>query len=138
MTNAQKWVAVFLGLFVLLFILGKATKDEEGFGDTDFYGGSTDGVVEVSGLELIETVGCIRCHGADLKGTPMAPGLYDAKEHWSRNELINYLRNPSAYDGDERFDRYRDKYSNSIMPSYSNRDVKELGRIADYLLSLEK
>ena len=33
MTNAQKWVAVFLGLFVLLFILGKATKDEEGFGD---------------------------------------------------------------------------------------------------------
>ncbi|MBL1213506.1 MAG: cytochrome c [Ignavibacteriae bacterium] len=137
MTNAQKWVAVFLGLFVVLFIIGKATKEEESFGDSDYYG-STEGAAEVSGLELIESVGCIRCHGIDLQGTALAPGLYEAKNHWSRKDLINYLRNPSAYDGDERFDKYRDKYSGSIMPSYGNRDVKELGKIADYLLSLDK
>ena len=137
MTNAQKWVAVFLGLFVILFILGKATKEKEGFGEIDFYGNETESPSEISGIQLIQEVGCIRCHGTDLKGTNMAPGLYEAKEHWGRNERINYLRNPSAYDGDERFDRYRDKYSSSIMPSYGNRDVKELGRIADYLLSLD-
>jgi hypothetical protein len=138
MTNAQKWVAVFLVLFVILFIIGKATKEEEGFGDTDFYGESSEAAPELSGLELIKNVGCMRCHGEDLKGTALAPGLYEAKELFGRNELINYLRNPSAYDGDERFEKYRDKYSSTIMPSYANQDVKDLGKIADYLLSLEK
>ena len=137
MTNAQKWVAIFLGLFVILFILGKVTQKDEEFGDVDFYGNANESPAQMSGMELIENIGCVRCHGADLKGTAIGPGLYNAKEHWSRKELINYLRNPSAYDGDERFDMYRDKYSGSIMPSYGNRDVKELGRIADYILSLE-
>jgi hypothetical protein len=29
MTNAQKWVAAFLGLFLVLFLLGRLTRKEE-------------------------------------------------------------------------------------------------------------
>jgi mono/diheme cytochrome c family protein len=136
-TNAQKWIAVFLAMFIVLFVLNKITKDDSD-NTTDFYNSEQNtGKSELQGIALMEKVGCTACHGQDLKGTKQAPGLYKAREHWSRNDLINYLRNPSAYDGDERFDEYRNMYEGSVMPSYANRDVKELGQIADYLLSLE-
>ena len=67
----------------------------------------------------------------------MAPALNMAKEHFDRNELINYLRNPADYSNDPRFAMYKDKYKGIVMPSYANIDVKKLGKIADYLLSLQ-
>ena len=39
MTNAQKWIAAFLGLFLVLFMLQRLTQDEEIYDDVDFYGG---------------------------------------------------------------------------------------------------
>jgi len=138
MTNAQKWVTLFLGLFLLLFILGRATKEEEVFDeDYDYYDESSAETSEMDALSLINKVGCVSCHGADLKGTALAPTLYNAKEYWSREKLIGYLRDPSSYSGDDRFEAYKAKYK-SLMPSYGNIEVEKLGIIADYLLSLEK
>ncbi len=138
MTNAQKWVTVFLGLFLLLFILGRATKEEEVFDDDyDYYDDSPAQINNEDGLSLINKTGCISCHGADLKGTNLGPSLYSAKEYWTRKQLIAYLRNPSSYDGDERFEAYKAKYK-SLMPSYDNIDIEQLGIIADYILSLEE
>jgi hypothetical protein len=138
MTNAQKWVALFLGLFFLLFILQKTADDEEVYEDIDFYGGEeVESSPEDNALSLINRMNCVSCHGVDLKGTSIGPGLYSAREYWSRDNLINYLRNPASYSGDDRFEAYKKEY-NSIMPSYSNYDVKDLGIIADYLLGLEE
>ncbi len=140
MTNAQKWVAAFLVVFIALFLLSKLTEKEEDFTEElDFYSEQQTEAAQsasVDGLTLINRVGCTNCHGVDLKGTKLGPTLYSAKEYWSRDKLINYLRNPASYSGDERFEAYKAQY-NTVMPGYGNIDVKDLGKIADYLLNLE-
>ncbi|MGD8779181.1 MAG: cytochrome c [Ignavibacteria bacterium] len=141
MTNAQKWVAAFLIVFIALFLLSKVTEKEEDFSDElDFYSEQqNDNNINASstdGLSLLNKIGCTNCHGVDLKGTKLAPTLYSGKEYWSRDNLINYLRNPSSYSGDERFEAYKEKYK-TVMPAYGNIDVKDLGKIVDYLLNLE-
>ena len=90
-----------------------------------------------TGDKLIQSFGCTNCHGADLAGTNMGPSLKGLKEFWSsRDNLINYLRNPNSFMDSDRFKEYKAKYPNGIMPSYGNKDVKDLGKIADYLLTL--
>ncbi len=136
MTNAQKWIASFLGLFLVLLILGKITKKEdtaESF--PTMMGQMQETTQSANGLGLIKQSGCITCHGSELQGTKIAPALSDLKKFWNRDKLINYLRNPSSFGTDERFVQYKEKYKNIVMPSYNNIDVKELGKIADYLLS---
>ncbi len=137
MTNAQKWVAGFLALFIILFLLGKFTKKDDPIPTmTENYSSeNTEQTAEVDGLTLIQQKGCITCHGGDLNGTQMAPALINIKQHWTRDGLINYLRNPSSYSGDARFDEYRTKYKNIMMPSYGNLDVKDLGKMVEYLLT---
>jgi len=140
MTNAQKWVTAFLGLFLILFLLERITKKEEPAGIPQSMSGqnsrqSAKVSSNADGPTLMQEIGCVSCHGDDLNGTQMAPALSEIKKNWSRDELINYLRNPSSYNGGKRFDDYRATYKNVIMPSFSNIDVKELGKIADYLLS---
>lgn len=138
MTNAQKWVSAFLFLFVILFGVSRITKEDTSSDfDFDFYNNEST-TTEPDGLTLAQRIGCSNCHGVDLKGTGQAPSLVNVKDHWNRTELINYLRNPSSYGNDKRFIEYKEQYPNVIMPAYEKIDVKELGAIADYILSLEK
>jgi cytochrome c2 len=148
MTNAQKWVAGFLILFVFLFVLLKITEDEETVSSTEQYNQEQQqqqqeeeskftGDEKQDGLTLIQNNGCTSCHGQDLKGTNLAPGLYNVSQHWDRKGLINYLRNPDEYSGDDRFEKLSEEYS-TIMPGYDNLEVKELGKMSDYLLSLDQ
>jgi len=144
MTNAQKWVSVFLGVFILLFALSKVVEKDDVVVPHDVEEYAEQEQVETapqqtSGLTLIQQNGCLACHGRDLKGNSnLGPSLYNAKKHWTRDELINYLRNPSDYRNDPRFDEYADQFKNIMMPSFDNLDVKDLGLIADYILSLEE
>jgi len=139
MTKPQIWVAAFLLLFIVLFMIGRLTKEEEVLKDLSGMNNSSMGeqtTSELTGDKLIQTFGCINCHGADLAGTNMGPSLKGIKEFWSsRDNLINYLRNPNSFMDKDRFKEYKVKYPNGIMPSYGNKDVKDLGKIADYLLT---
>ena len=139
MTKPQIWVAAFLLLFIVLFMIGRLTKEEEVMKDFSGMNNSPMGeqtTSEITGDKLIKTFGCINCHGADLAGTNMGPSLKGIKEFWgSRDNLINYLRNPNSFMDADRFKEYKAKYKNGIMPSYGNKDVKDLGRITDYLLA---
>ena len=138
MTNAQKWVAAFLGLFLILFLLGRITRKEEKTMPpyTGQMGQQTTQTSEnADGQTLTKQLGCISCHGDNLQGTQMAPAIENISKNWTRDGLINYLRKPSSYSGGARFDEYREKYKSTMMPSYGNRDVKELGRIAEFLLT---
>ena len=59
---------------------------------------------EISGEKLVMTFGCTNCHGANLAGSNMGPALIGLKEFWgSRDDLINYLRNPNSYMDSDRF-----------------------------------
>ncbi|MCX7874859.1 MAG: cytochrome c [Melioribacteraceae bacterium] len=137
MTNAQKWIAITLGVFLLLLVLGRLT--EENSNEEEISQMMSQQIEqssqELDGLTLIKQTGCISCHGAELQGTKMAPALQNLKEYWTRDNLINYLRNPSSFSSDKRFTEYNEKYKNIMMPSYNNIDVKNLGKMVDYLLT---
>ena len=139
MTKPQIWVAAFLALFILLFLLQRATKQEE----TNNPNLSTNTVPQsninsenISGKDLIGRIGCHNCHGTDLAGTVKGPSLAGINKYWNRDQLINYLRNPNSFMSSERFKDYKEKFPNVMMPSYNNIDVKDLGKIAEYLLQL--
>lgn len=140
MTKPQIWIATFLALFILLFLLSRLTKvaeTEQNIPPVDSPVPQTDMSSEdLSSKELITKLGCTTCHGNDLRGTRMGPALYNVSEYWSRDKLINYLRNPASYADTERYQELQKQYPGMIMPAFSNIDVKDLGRIADYLLSL--
>ena len=111
MTKPQIWIAAFLALFILLFLLSRLTKESE----TDQSTPPVDSPVpqtnlsseDLSPQELMTKLGCVTCHGNDLKGTRMGPSLYNVSEYWSRDKLINYLRNPSSYSDTERYKNYQ-------------------------------
>jgi len=135
MSKTQIWVAAFLGMFLILFILSKVLDSGEELGNNE------EGYSETQSLDamtLINNNGCVSCHGQDLKGTNLGPSLYGMNEFWSRDNLIGYLRNPSSFMDSDRFNNYKEKYKNIIMPSYNNVDVKDLGKISDYLLNLKQ
>lgn len=140
MTKPQIWVAAFLLLFIVLFMIGRLTKEEETMKDFSGMNNSPMGeqtAANLTGDKLFQSFGCVNCHGTDLDGTNMGPSVKGLKEFWSnRDNLINYLRNPNSFMDADRFKEYKVKYPNGIMPSYGNKDVKDLGKIADYLLGL--
>ena len=138
MTKPQIWVAAFLAAFILLFILQKATKKEEAPLDLSFQMNnqmSEENTAELSGQQLISNFGCTNCHGNDLAGTNIAPALNNLTQFWGKESLLNYLRNPNDFMNQKRFQEYKEKYSGQIMPSYGNKDIKDLGKIVDYLLA---
>jgi hypothetical protein len=136
MTKPQIWVATFLTLFILLFILGRLTKEEEPFTPppTQNFSGET-GNTNLPAEQLMTNFGCNRCHGADYSGTTQGPALVDIGEKFSREDLIAYFRNPQSFFNIDRFKEYRQKYPNSIMPDFGNKNVKDLGKIADFLIN---
>ena len=139
MTKPQIWVAAFLAAFILLFMLQRATKKEEA-PSRDFSSQmnnqmTEENTTELSGQQLISNFGCTNCHGSDLAGTNLAPALRNLSQHWGKESLISYLRNPNKFMDQDRFIEYKKKYPNQIMPSYGNKDIKDLGKIVDYLLT---
>jgi len=142
MTKTQIWSAAFLGIFIILFFLQKLAGTEYGspagmgMSEPQNQTQASTASANLSGSDLIKQLNCVACHGSDLKGTTMAPALTGLKSYYDRDKLINYLRNPNDYLSQDRFKEYKDKFKNIVMPAYGNRDVKELGKIVDYLLGL--
>jgi cytochrome c553 len=136
MTKTQIWLSGFVILFVALFILGRFTKRDEPEKLMTPQSASKQEPQETNPVRLIKDLGCITCHGNDLNGSSMAPALHGLQSAWTRDDLINYLRNPTSYLNSEKFKGYKGKFKNVVMPSYNNTDVKDLGKIADFLLGL--
>ena len=138
MTKTQIWVAIFLLLFVILFFLQRLTKKEEM--RHPFPENHPSQVQEEKqssepeGALLMQSFGCNTCHGNDYNGTATAPALINLSQYYDRDNLINYLRNPNSFMDSDRFKAFKEKYR-SVMPPYNNKDIKDLGKIADYLLS---
>ena len=139
MTKSQIWVASFLVVFLILFFLGRVSKNvdsENGQTTTSPMPQSNMTSEDLSGQELTSKLGCVNCHGTELNGTKMGPSLHNVKDNWTRDNLINYLRNPSSYMDSDRFKEFKRQYPGVIMPSFNNIQVKDLGKVAEYLLGL--
>ena len=139
MTKPQIWVAAFLAAFILLFILQKATKKEE-TPQRDLSSQMNNPMmeenkVELTAEQLINNFGCTNCHGTKLVGTALAPALRNLSQYWGKESLLSYLRNPNEFMDEERFKEYKEKYPGQIMPSFGNKNIKDLGKIVDYLLT---
>ncbi len=139
MTKPQIWVAAFLVLFMLLFLLQKVTNEPgrktTGPANSPVSQQNMASNEDLSPVGLIDKLGCRNCHGQDLAGTKMAPSLQNLSQHWSKDQLTNYLRNPSSYMDDDRFKEYQQKYPGMVMPSFGNINVQELGKISEFLLN---
>lgn len=138
MTKTQIWTSAFLTIFILLFVLQRATKTENNIHNdvASNYVTTVDDKKPDAAI-LMKNFGCVTCHGQNFQGSKVGPTLYNLEEIYTRDELINYLRNPSSYMEKERFKAYKEKYKNIIMPPFNNKDVKDLGKIADYILTLK-
>ena len=141
MTKPQIWVAAFLVVFILLFMLQKLTQKEEAPTrdlssqmNNQMMEESTTGS-DLTAQQLISNFGCTNCHGGELQGTPMAPALTNLSSNWGKESLLNYLRNPNDFMDEARFKEYKQKYPSQIMPPYGNKNIKDLGKIVDFLLS---
>lgn len=138
MTKPQIWVAAFLAAFILLFILQKATKKEEtprSLSNQMNNQMMEENTTELTAAQLISNFGCTNCHGSDLAGTNLAPALKNLSQYWGKEKLLSYLRNPNNFMNEDRLKAYKEKYSGQIMPSYGNKDIKDLGKIVDFLLA---
>jgi len=139
MTKPQIWLAAFLFLFIFLFLLGRVTRgpreEKKQASNPVPQGEMSNQSQELSPGDMMVRLGCTGCHGVDLAGTNKAPSLSNIKENWSKDKLINYLRNPESFMDGDRFKAYRQKYPGSIMPSFNNISVQELGKIAEFLLT---
>jgi mono/diheme cytochrome c family protein len=138
MTKPQIWVAAFLVIFLLLFILQRITRKEENPQNLSNQMNNLmneESNTELTAEQLISNFGCTNCHGSDLAGTQMAPALKNLSQYWGKETLLNYLRNPNDFMNDPRFKEYKQKYPNQIMPPYGDKNIKDLGKIVDYLLT---
>jgi cytochrome c2 len=138
MTKPQIWVAAFLAVFFLLLVLQQLTKKEEAPSrdlSSQMNNQMTEeNTTELNAAQLISNFGCTNCHGGELQGTQMAPALTNLSQYWGKERLLAYLRNPNDFMNDPRFKEYKEKYPNQIMPPYGNKNIKDLGKIVDYLL----
>lgn len=138
MTKTQIWTSAFLTIFILLFVLQRVTKTENDIHNdvASNYVTTVDDKKPDAAI-LMKNFGCVTCHGQNFQGSKVGPTLYNLEEIYTRDELINYLRNPSSYMEKDRFKAYKEKYKNIIMPPFNNKDVKDLGKIVDYILTLK-
>ncbi len=136
MTNAQKWVSIFLFLFVALLVLSKLTSknDDETSNNIDEYNPTETKSMSDAEI-LISKNKCMDCHGPNLEGTASAPSLQKVSEKWKRVELLKYLKNPRSFSDDPRIAKFKGKYRLS-MPSVDNLNDEELNILVNHLLSI--
>ncbi len=135
MTNAQKWVSIFLVLFILLLVLSKITDREESEAtiSENIESVETESV-KIDVEYLLGSNRCFTCHGKDLNGTGMAPSLANVSENWKKNSLVSYFQNPKAFLSNPRMAVLAEKY-NRDMPAQERMTMEELEAVAEYLLN---
>ncbi len=135
MTKAQIWIAAFVGLFIVLFGIQRLTTSDEtaqGSDSASMQAGSGQGI---DPKIAVQQFSCVTCHGPDLKGSGSGPALTGLAAYYTPEKLLAFLRNPNAYQSEPRHQERTGKYP-SPMPSYNNKDEKDLTKLAAYLLTL--
>ena len=89
------------------------------------------------GTRLFAKHNCVLCHGENGEGKTTGPPLSGLREHYSKQQLLEFLRNPESYARhDDRLRRQLEGYV-AMMPGYGYLDSLELEQLADHVLSFE-
>lgn len=81
-------------------------------------------------------MGCGTCHAADGRGGQFGPPLHGKKHFWTREKLVAYLKNPSAYaQGDARLAEQSKKFM-LPMQRFDMLPPAELEALADHVLAM--
>jgi len=136
MTNAQKWVSIFLVLFVILLALSKLTSrnEDESYNSNDKYNSTQTEQMSQAEI-LISNNKCMDCHGSNLDGSASGPSLTKVGQDWTKEELLKFLKDPSAFASDPRVQLHKGKYRKS-MPAVDKMNDNELNILADHLMNL--
>lgn len=136
MTNAQKWVSIFLVLFVILLALSKLTSrnEDETNNSSDKYNSTQTEQMSQAEI-LISNNKCMDCHGSKLDGSNSGPSLMKVGQNWTKEDLISFLKNPRAFSDDSRIEQYKGKYRKS-MPAVDKMNDNDLNILADHLMNL--
>ncbi|HKC25599.1 MAG TPA: cytochrome c [Thermoanaerobaculia bacterium] len=88
------------------------------------------------GSALYASQGCTLCHGSDGAGTVFGPTLLGKKGFWTREKLVEYLKNPVAYG--EKDKRLSDQARRFTLPMqrFDKLKPEELTALADHILSM--
>ena len=87
------------------------------------------------GEKLYATRACASCHGGKGAGLSTAPGFAGLDDHWTREQLAEYLGNPRAWiDKDARLRELKRRYSME-MPAFGAPLPDRLA-LADHVLRL--
>jgi mono/diheme cytochrome c family protein len=88
------------------------------------------------GAKLFASQGCTLCHGADGAGTVFGPTLQGKRQYWTREKLMEYLKNPVAYaEKDKRLSEQARRFT-LPMQRFDKLKPEELGALADYVLTI--
>ena len=86
------------------------------------------------GQQVYLDSGCARCHGANFSGTRLGPPLAGLRVTWGREELVRFLKDPSAYTRrDPRLKALAARYQVS-MPKFAMEEKTRL-MLAEFLLA---
>ncbi len=98
-------------------------------------GGAADGEGG-RGAALFRSQACATCHGADGEGTAFGPTLHGKKAFWTREKLVEYLRNPQAYtEKDARLSAQARKYT-LPMTRFDKLSQPEIEAVAEHVLAM--
>jgi mono/diheme cytochrome c family protein len=101
--------------------------------------GESDGkpaVANARGADVFKSQACSTCHGPDGAGTPFGPPLQGTKGFWTREKLVEYLKNPAAYtEKDPRLSAQAKRFT-LPMQRFDRLPAEDLAAVADYVLAI--
>jgi len=89
----------------------------------------------MAGWQVYADLNCASCHGDLREGKRSGPVLTGLETHWTRDQLVEYVKNPDAMiKSNPRLAYKAEKYP-IAMPGYADKaDEANLGALAGYLL----
>jgi mono/diheme cytochrome c family protein len=99
-------------------------------------GGANPAADALPGAALFQEKNCVVCHGAGGEGRATGPELRNVGKHFTREQLVEYLKNPTVYaEKDPRLAARMHDFP-GMMPKYDYLEPTQLEQLADYVLAL--
>ena len=94
-------------------------------------------VAPVTGADLFRAYGCVQCHAEDGSGIQgLGPPLLEKGVHWTRESLLQYLRDPSGFAAKTPRLKEQGRGYMTPMPPVLNRDEIAVALLIDHVLTL--
>lgn len=92
-----------------------------------------------SGPELFKAWACFQCHAQDGRGIQgLGPPLVGKSEHWTRESLTQYLRDPVGFAAKTPRLKEQGRGYMVPMPPVLTQDEAAVARLVDHVLALAR